>query len=508
MRRNLGDLIDLKAHGAIDAFIDLRLPDQPQRWTRPAFNARINGIASGLLAAGYKAGDVIAILSDNRAEFAQAYLATMQAGMISLPVNYRLPAETIRYIFKDAGVKAAFYDADHAHQLPEGSYQRIGFDQSGPEGLASFLRAPTCAIYDPRPDDIAKILYTSGSTGLPKGVMLGHAGQLWALDQFIPVSFPSPGVVAQIVAPTYHKNGLFNTMSCLAGGATIVSLPRFDARQFLRAIASQKAQAISGIPTMFAIIAQETELIASLDLSSVTSVVIGSAPLTQALIDRVKMIFPKAMVLNGYGTTEAGAAVFGVHPQGLARPSLALGYPLAEVDWDLRDGPHPQEGTLFMRTPAMMNGYLNLESKTREKLKDGWYNTGDIMRRDDDGFFYFVGRADDMFVCGGENIFPGEVEKLLERHPAVLQAAVVPAPDDIKGQIPVAFVVAETTVDEAALKAFALDHGPAYSHPRFIRFVETIPVAGTHKVDRRVLIDEAARIARESGRATSAGLAG
>ena len=149
-----------------------------------------------------------------------------------------------------------------------------------------------------------------------------------------------------------------------------------------------------------------------------------------------------------------------------------------------------------------MPGYLNLPEKTAERIKDGWYATGDVMRHDENGFFYFVGRSDDMFICGGENIAPGEVEKLIERCPGVAQAAVVPVPDEIKGQIPVVFVVRTpgTTVTGPAIKEFALAHGPAYAHPRLVIFATSIPVASTHKVDRRALIAEATRAVRETGR--------
>jgi long-chain acyl-CoA synthetase len=249
---------------------------------------------------------------------------------------------------------------------------------------------------------------------------------------------------------------------------------------------------------------RETDLIAQLDLSCVHSIAIGSAPLTDALLTQVERLFPNAVVSNGFGTTEAGPATFGPHPDGLPTPPLALGYPSPGVDWRLFDSPAPDQGVLALRTPALMRGYLNLPQVTAEKMRDGWYVTGDVMRRDANGFFYFVGRADDMFVCGGENIYPGEVEKLLEHHPAVAQAIVVPAPDDIKGQIPVAFIVARPgthpTADE--IKQYALANGPAYAHPRFVEFRERLPVSGTHKIDRTALTREAAQLARAAGRAS------
>jgi long-chain acyl-CoA synthetase len=148
------------------------------------------------------------------------------------------------------------------------------------------------------------------------------------------------------------------------------------------------------------------------------------------------------------------------------------------------------EGELEMACGALMTRYHNLPEVTaRVMTPDGYYRTGDVFRRDANGFFFFVGRADDMFVCGGENIYPGEVEKMLERHPAIHQAAVLPVPDELKGHKPVAFVVraSGTSIDEPAVKQFALANAPAYQHPRRVFFVEEMPLAGTNKIDKRAL---------------------
>ena len=256
---------------------------------------------------------------------------------------------------------------------------------------------------------------------------------------------------------------------------------------------------------MFAMMVRERDLTARLDFDSVRDISIGSAPLTDALLEQVQRLFPRADVHNGFGTTEAGPAVFGPHPQGVPTPPLSLGYPRATIDWQLVDGPTPDEGVLALRTPALMHGYLNLPQVTAQKMRDGLYLTGDVMRRDAAGFFYFVGRADDMFVCGGENIYPGEVEKLLERHAAVAQAVVVSAPDDIKGQIPVAFVVPRADMHPSVeeIKQYALANGPAYAHPRFVVFRDHLPLSGTHKIDRAALAAEAAQLSRAAGRASA-----
>ncbi|WP_089943636.1 class I adenylate-forming enzyme family protein [Candidatus Entotheonella palauensis] len=257
---------------------------------------------------------------------------------------------------------------------------------------------------------------------------------------------------------------------------------------------------ITSVPTMMALMAQETEALAQHDLSSVTRVSMGSAPLTQALIDKVQSLFPGAVLSNGYGTTETGPVGFGPHPDGILTPPLALGYPMADIRLRLVDGGNRDagEGVLEIWTPALMPGYHRLPERTAAAMTDdGYYITGDIMRRDANGFYEFVGRADDMFVCSGENIYPGEVEKMLERHPAIHQACVVPVPDEIRGQKPVAFVVPESGATLAAqdVKEFALANAPAYQHPRHVEFVAELPLAGTNKVDRHALIQRAASLA-------------
>ena len=204
-------------------------------------------------------------------------------------------------------------------------------------------------------------------------------------------------------------------------------------------------------------------------------------------------------MLLSYGTTEAGPAVFGPHPDGGPQPPMSLGYPLPGSEVRLVGGPSPDEGVLEMRNPAVMPGYSNLPELTEKVLNDGWYHRGDVMRRDTEGFYYFLGRADDMFVCNGENIFPGEVERVLDSHPGVLKACVVAADDEERGQIPIAFVVPRTGIEisEQDLKTHALAHGPAYQHPRVVKLVRELPLAGTNKIDRRSLAQEAQRIAQQ-----------
>jgi acyl-CoA synthetase (AMP-forming)/AMP-acid ligase II len=490
---NLGDLITPDASFDRVALIDLR--SGGQEWTFRQLHESANAVARGLRARGYRRGARIAILAENCVEFTLAYLGIMRAGLVAVPINFKLPAESVAYVLEDCQAEAAIVDRARRH-LVAAKYAVFDIDESGEGSFASLLFAGDFDAVRPRDGEIAEILYTSGSTGPPKGVPLSHDGQVWALRRYVNAQSQQQERTL-VVAPTYHMNGLFFTTVALANKWLNVLMPRFDAREYLQAVARYRCTILSGIPPMFALMARERDLLTTLDLTSPHTITIGSAPLTEALIERVRAIFPQATIRNSYGSTEAGPYVFGPHPQGIERPPLSLGHPLSDVEWRLVGGATADEGALEIRTPALFKGYLNLPEATAEKLHDGWFRTGDILRRDSNDFLYFVGRVDDMFVCGGENVYPGEIEKLLERHPAVMQAAVLAVPDEIKGQIPIAFVVtapgAKVTPDE--LRQFTLREGPAYSHPRAIVFVDSLPVGGSHKIDKRVLTEQALAVA-------------
>lgn len=505
--RNLGEILRLPALADRAAFIDLRRPEQPLELSARELDRQTLAVARGLVRRRVAVGDRVAILAENRLEFMTTYLGAMRMGAVAVPINFRLAPATISHIFRDSEIRLAFVDERRAAVVPP-EVACVSFDAAQGAAFAEFLDPGPLETFLPGPADLAEILYTSGSTGLPKGVPLTHRGQLSAISVYCdPLGEGTPAERTLVVAPLYHMNGLFFSSVALANRVTILSQPRFEPRPYLEAVAKYRCTVLSGIPTMFAMMVRERDLLAQLDLGSVREVSIGSAPLTDALLAQIQRMFPNADVQNGYGTTEAGPSVFGPHPQGLPKPPISLGYPRAGISWRLVDGPSADQGVLELRTPALMSGYLNLPRMTAEKMRDGWYLTGDIMRRDQDGFFYFVGRADDMFVCGGENIYPGEIEMLLERDPRVAQAIVVPAPDDIKGQIPVAFIVvrpgAHASVDD--IKQFALAHGPAFAHPRLVEFRDQLPLSGTHKIDRSALVREAAQLARAAGRSSPAG---
>lgn len=491
---NLGKCFDATRAPDKTAVIDASDPARPVELTYRAFDAACDAVARGLVRRGLRRGDRVGILSLNRWELLAAFFGTMRAGMVTVPISFKLSRDTIDHIVADAGLKAVFHDGPRADLVPAG-VDRIPFD--GPDGFRALLDEGPFETARPEGREVGMMLYTSGSTGRPKGVLLSHVSQLWGMERSAAMTGPMPDQRYVVAAPMFHMNATFSVKMALAHGASLVLLPAFQARAYLEAVARWRVTWLTSVPTMMALCAKEKDLLATLDLTSVERVTMGSAPLTQALVDKVQSIFPRAVINNSYGTTEAGPVVFGPHPEGRPRPQVSCGYPVPGSEMELREGPSPDEGVLYMRNPSLMEGYNNLPARTADAVRDGWYRSGDIMRRDADGFFYFLGRADDMFVVGGENVWPGEVEKLLERMDGVHQALVVPVPDDIKGALPFAFVVPRpgATLDEAAVKAFALAGGPAYAHPRFVEVVDEIPLAATNKPDRRALTQRAEAIA-------------
>jgi len=492
---NLGDIFPVDGNWDKVALIDCHNWAEPIKYSYAQLDEAADSCARGLIARGFKAGDAIAIMSSNRVEFITSFMGILRAAMIAVPINFKFRANIIDFIFTDSNIKGVICDRQRSKNLGT-DLPVLNFDGAGPNSYFSMLDPGPFETNDLDPETIAMVLYTSGSTGTPKGVLLTHGGHLWAQKFRVTRAINSSHHRLLVAAPLYHMNALCVSLFAFGINATTVLLPQFSAEHYIAAIERFKCTWLTCVPTMMAICLADSKLIKGSDLSSVDVVRMGSAPVSPKLWGRVEETFPGASIMNGYGTTEAGPVVFSPKP-GQVPPPLSVGWPSPDVRLKLIDdqGNETEQGELWHYTPAMMSGYLNLPDKTKEAFSDdGLYKSGDVFRRDpDDGAYYFVGRVDDMFNCGGENIYPSEVEGVLLAHPNVEMACVVPVPDEIKGMKPVAFVVLVpgTKLSEEQVKQFVLENAPVYQHPRMVIFLDALPLAGPGKIDRNGLLKKA-----------------
>ncbi|MET3662794.1 class I adenylate-forming enzyme family protein [Aquamicrobium ahrensii] len=482
------------------AVIDLWDPDNPRIIDYPVFHAACDAVAKGAIEAGLRPGDRIGILCSNRVEFLEIFFGCMRAGVVPVSIGILQPKEIVEWIIRDAGVKLVFCESSLREKLPDIAV--VDIDSTAKDGLAAFKREGEFTPFVPVGDAIAFQPYTSGSTGRPKGVLLSHRAHTWVAETISRDRDFSPTDTMIVAAPLYHKHAMNSIKCVLVGGSTVVLMRKFEPRAYIEAVTRYHTTVVSGVPTIFAMMLQQRDMLTGRDYSFVRLATMGGAPATDALIDAVADLFHQAEIVQIFGITEASAALFGRHPKGEARPRHSIGWPIAGNEFRLEGGEDENFGTLHVRSPGLMNGYHNNPAEMEKRVKDGWFDTGDILRRDPAGWFYFVGRGDDMFVSSGNNIYPSEVELMLERHPDIDQALVVPAPDEIKYRVPYAFIVkrAGAELTEQDVKDYSLRNAPPYQHPRKVIFLPAMPMNGVGKIDRKLLTARAAAPAEATER--------
>jgi acyl-CoA synthetase (AMP-forming)/AMP-acid ligase II len=487
---NPGDLLSARAQSDAIAVHDLTA-GRERDVTYRTLAAGVDALARGLVASGLSPGSRVALISANRIEFLESFFGILKAGCVPMPMSIRLPADSLAQLIREAAPDLILCDGARAAGLQD----PVSFDDEGSRGYRNFIRpGPFDAVVRP-PHALAMQPYSSGTTGLPKGIQLSQGAVAWAYGKMRPAGRPdNPHLVVTVAHPLYHKNAMLGTKGALLQGGRIVMMERFDPVRFISVIDRYRVTKVHTVPTMMARIIAEPGLAASCAQDSIQEVHMGSAPVSQRLFAEVRAAFPRAYVRISYGVTEAGPMQFGEHPLGLPRPPLSIGYPLPDVQLRLVGGATADEGVLHIRSPGMMIGYDGRPEATRARFSDdGWYVTGDVFRRDDQGFYFFVGRDDDMFTVGGHNLYPATVEATLLRHPDIQQAAVVAAEDELRGHVPIAFIRARagTAPEEAEIQQFAREHAPAHEYPRKVVLVDELPIAGTGKIDYQGLRERA-----------------
>jgi fatty-acyl-CoA synthase len=450
---------------------------------------------AGVLRARHRPGDRIATLTGNSADHVVVFFACALAGLVLLPLSWRLSAREIA--------------AQVAHAEPSLLLVEPAFTELAAAALARLPAPPPTAPLGPRgieaadavalpadpvsDDDPLLMIYTSGTAGRPKGVVLSHANCFWTnLSLSLAVPLHPEDVVLSIL-PQFHVGG-WNVQPLLAlwVGATVLLERTFDAGRVLRLIAGRRVTTMMGVPANYLFLARHPDF-ATTDLSSVRSAVVGGAPMPEPLLrtwhDR------GVGLVQGYGLTEAAPNVLCL-PGAVARQKVGFaGRPYAYVDVALADPltgeirPDLRSGELLVRGPAVFSGYWHDQAATDVALREGWLHTGDLVWRDEEGYYKIVDRLDDMFVSGGENVSPSEVENVIYGHPAVAEVAVVGRPDERWGTVGVAYVVPRqgAAVDAAELIDYCRGELARFKVPREIRVVDELPHSAVGKLLRNRL---------------------
>jgi fatty-acyl-CoA synthase len=460
--------------------------------TYAELDERSERLAGSLLADGVARGDRVASLTGNRPEHVELLFACAKAGLILAPINHRLAPAEIAYQLDDAEPTVLFVGDDHdpladaALEAASASPRLLRLDRDALDAVSGDAQDARHARVDD--DDPLLLVYTSGTTGSPKGALLTHANCFWtnlSLDRTSDVL--TTDVVLQVL-PQFHVGG-WNVQPLLAWwkGATVVLEPSFDPARALDLILRKRVTTMMGVPATYLFTAEEKGF-ADADLSSLRLAVVGGAPMPEALLrtwgER------DVMLVQGYGLTEAAPNVLCVPPEHARRKLGYAGRPYPHVEVALADertGEHlagSARGELLVRGPNVFPGYWRNPEATARTIVDGWLRTGDVAERDDEGFYRIRDRVKDMYISGGENVYPAEVESVLHDHPAVVEAAVVGVPHERWGEVGVAFVVLRDGTDATAedLLAACRERLARFKVPVSVRFFDELPRSAMNKV--------------------------
>jgi len=500
-----GDLLGERARLTPEKLALVTVPGTPgaERVTYAALDRRATSVARVFRERLRLAkGDRVGLLSANRVEFLDVFFACAKAGTVLVPIGTRLTAIEIAHVIQDSGLDVLLYDGDHAEHVRELAGlapMRIavaldGAAKANPDDLdlATEIAALSEAQFDSErmdPEDLWALLYTSGTTGKPKGVMIPHRQVLWN-GYNTAVSWQlREDDVTPIFLPLYHAGGLFAFLVPIVTiGGTIVLHSGFDAAEIWDSIERHRCTAVLGVPTIWERLSEHPAF-ATADLSSVRWLVSGGAPLPRFLIDRYQ---ERGIVFKqGYGLTEVGVNCFAMTVEESIAKAGSIGKPLMFSEarlidangLDVADG---EVGELCLRGPHVSRGYWGKPEATAEALDvegGGWWRTGDLARRDSEGFYTIAGRAKDLLIRGGVNVYPAEIEGELLLHPEVRDAAVIGVPDEKWGEAGVAFLVAgERRPSREELLEFLGVRLARYKHPSVFVFVDALPRTAYGKV--------------------------
>ena len=437
-------------------------------------------------------GDRVAVLAQNEPEHLFLFFALQRLGAILVPVNFRLAAREVDHVLADSGAKLFIYQECYADLV-----KRL---EARPEFIFDFskLEAFTAEKSESLEmhasfDDPCMILYTSGTTGKPKGALITNKMLFWnSINTGLRLEIVQNDS-AIIFHPFFHTSG-WNVLTTpfFHHGASIYLLKKFDADAVLKNLEKEKVSVLFGVPTMMDMMAR-TELFSQVDLSSVRYAIVGGEPMPIPLIREWGN--KNVPVRQGYGLTEFGPNVFSLNQEDSLRKIGSVGFPNFYIDVKIVNDSgqeilaSEEVGELCLRGPVCTPGYWQNKEATEEAIRDEWFHTGDLVRRDADGYFYVVGRKKDMFISGGENVYPAEVEKFLSDYPRIREVAVVGVKDQKWGEVGMCFYSSldGNEISDEELRSYALGNLAKYKIPKHYRQLKELPKGASGKIQKRDL---------------------
>jgi len=488
--------------------------DAGEAWSYAALDDRCRRFAGFLRFRGIAKEDRVVLLLQNIPEFVVAYFGAIAAGCVAVPVNYRLSPSEVAYILSDCSASLVVTTGERFGKVAGQEGARGVRDwllvDDRREGSLSFGDAlsvnPVPALAPAAPDDVAVLLYTSGTTGFPKGAMISHRNTLFNVESCRATLGYRGDDVGLLSLPLFHVTGLDSQLvALLACGATVVLQKEYDTRQVLELIARHRVTALFLVPAIYKLLTLREDA-GRYDLSSVRIAAYGGAPMAPETILALREILP-ARLYNCYGLTEC-SSLGTVLPAELAlTKSESVGLPVPGTEAVVRgaDGetlPPGEPGELYLRGLHIVRGYFGAPEKTREAIRDGWLRTGDVARIDADGLVYILDRTKDMINRGGEKVYGLEVENVLYVYPGVAEAAVFGIPHPVFGEVPAACVVPlpGSNVDPEGLIVFCRGRLADYKVPVSVLVVDRIPRNPAGKVLKKELRREWETRSREGAR--------
>lgn len=483
--------------------------DPVWRLTYRQMNGRANQLARWMREAGIEKGDRVAILARDGVEHLDCFFACSKIGAIHTALNWRLHWRELERIAKTTKPGILMYSGDFTDDVGRLRSATDGEDHAirhylhiDGDGVPSSLHyesvlaeAPnlpiTCESIDK--EDIAALIFTGGTTGFPKAAEVSHRMIGWNTLNTVIHDITHDDVYLNVF-PMFHTGGLFvYTLPQIIFGGTTILVRQFDADLVLSIMEREEVTVFAGVPTMYQLLTQ-AEKWHEADLSSLRFCTSGGAPLPAALV-RTYTEEKGVRFKQGFGMTEFGPGIFALAPEDAIRKAGSIGRPNFYVDARVVDdgnepvGPHTV-GELVLKGPSMCSGYYGDVEATAAMLDEkGWFHTGDLAEHDDEWYFFIVGRKKDMFISGGENVYPPEIESALYEHPAVHMCAVIGVPDPRWGEVGLAFVVLEPDAEatEPQLLEFLRARLAGFKVPKEVRFIDEMPVSGAGKIEKQAL---------------------